>query len=194
MPKLYFKYGTMGSSKTALALMCKYNYEQKGFNVWLIKPDIDTRYDVAGEVPVVQSRIGLKSASETFNRTDDLYKMFNDRKDKNYQVIIVDECQFLTERQVDELKELTAFVPVLCYGLKTNYLTKLFEGSKRLLEIAESITEIKNVCKCGKKATLNARISSGKLVTSGSEVLIGGDESYEGLCYWCYKKLKEESK
>lgn len=194
MPKLYFKYGTMGSSKTALALMCKYNYEQKGFNVWLIKPDIDTRYDVAGEVPVVQSRIGLKSASETFNRTDDLYKMFNDRKDKNYQVIIVDECQFLTEKQVDELKELTAFVPVLCYGLKTNYLTKLFEGSKRLLEIAESITEIKNVCKCGKKATLNARINNGKLVTSGSEVLIGGDESYEGLCYWCYKKLKEESK
>lgn len=193
MPKLYFKYGTMGSSKTALALMCKYNYEQKGFNVWLLKPNLDNRYDVEGEVPVVQSRIGLKSECETIDKTDSLIKLFESSKHKNYQVIIVDECQFLTEHQIDELKELTAFVPVLCYGLKTNYLTKLFEGSKRLLEIADSITEIKTVCKCGKKSTLNARISNGKLVTNGSEVLIGGDDCYEGVCYWCYKKLKEDN-
>jgi len=194
MSKLYFKYGTMGSSKTALALMCKYNYEQKGFNVWLIKPEVDIRYDVKGEKPIVKSRIGLKSECETFNKTDSLISMFNQRKNKNYGVIIVDECQFLTEHQVDELKELTKFVPVLCYGLKTNSLTKLFEGSKRLLELAESITEIKTVCKCGNKSTLNARLNNGKLVTDGEELFIGGDESYEGVCYCCHKKLKEKIK
>ena len=192
MHKLYFKYGAMGSSKTAQALMCKYNYENKGFKVWLIKPKVDNRYDV--NKPVVQSRIGLKSDCETFTPTDNLKKLFLVKQKQGYNLVIVDECQFLTEKQVDELKEVTKFAPVLCYGLKTNYLTKLFEGSKRLIEIAESITEIKSVCACGKKATMNARIFNGKLVTDGDEIFIGGDESYEGVCYWCYKKLKEESK
>jgi thymidine kinase len=192
MPKLYFKYGAMGSSKTAQALMCKYNYNQKGFNVWLIKPVVDNRYDVT--VPVVQSRIGIKSECETFSSTDSLIAMFNERKNKNYNVIIVDECQFSTEQQIDELKELSEQVPVLCYGLKTNYKTKLFEGSKRLLEIADSITEIKSVCKCGRKATINVRFNNGKIVTDGEEVVIGGDETYEGVCYCCYKKLLKEDK
>ena len=100
----------------------------------------------------------------------------------------MDECQFLTTKQVNELKFLTQKVPVLCYGLLTNFKTELFEGSKRLIEIADSIMEIKTVCKCGRKATVNARLINGKVVTEGPEVSIGGDESYEGLCYWCYQK------
>jgi thymidine kinase len=109
-------------------------------------------------------------------------------------VIIVDECQFLTESQVDELKDISKVVPVLCYGLLTNYQTKLFEGSKRLVEIADSLTEIKSICKCGKKAQVNARIVGGKISLSGDEIVIGGDESYEGMCYNCFKKRIESEK
>lgn len=194
MPKLYYKYGAMGSSKTAQALMCKFNYEQKGFKVNLFKPVADNRKVVDGKA-VVSSRIGLSSEclefDHDFNFIDFCVK--NKFVEKN-DVIIIDECQFLTEKQVDQLKVLTKFVPVLCYGLLTNYKTKLFEGSKRLVEIADSMMEIKSVCACGKKATVNARIVDGKIVLSGDEVLIGGDESYQGMCFDCFmKQLQQQS-
>lgn len=190
MSKLYFKYGAMGSSKTAQALMCRFNYLQKGFSVFLFKPLIDNRGEENG-IPFVSSRIGLKSECIEFSRNDNFFNIC-----KNYDVIkpqsviIIDEAQFLTREQVNELKEISQKVPVLCYGLLTNYKTELFEGSKRLVEIADSMTEIKSVCKCGKKATVNARIINGKLVTDGDEFFIGGNESYDGLCYNCYIKLK----
>ena len=101
-------------------------------------------------------------------------------------VIIVDEAQFLTKDQVNQLKQISQTIPVLCYGLLTNFKTELFEGSKRLVEIADSLSEIKSVCRCGRKATVNARIINGKIVTDGAEVLIGADETYEGMCYNCY--------
>ena len=194
MPKLYYKYGAMGSSKTAQALMCKFNYEQKGFKVNLFKPVADNRKVVDGKA-VVNSRIGLSSEclefDHDFNFIDFCVKNKFVEKD---DVIIIDECQFLTEKQVDQLKVLTKFVPVLCYGLLTNYKTKLFEGSKRLVEIADSMMEIKSVCACGKKATVNARIVDGKIVLSGDEVLIGGDESYQGMCFDCFmKQLQQQS-
>lgn len=183
MNKLYFKYGTMGSSKTAQALMCRFNYIQKGFNVLLIKPSIDTRSEEC------KSRVGLSAQCETFPPEENLIEFFEKfNLTKKVDVIIVDECQFLTTKQVNELKFLTQKVPVLCYGLLTNFKTELFEGSKRLIEIADSIMEIKTVCKCGRKATINARLINGKVATEGPEVSIGGDESYEGLCYWCYQK------
>lgn len=183
MNKLYFKYGTMGSSKTAQALMCRFNYIQKGFNILLIKPSIDTRSVEC------KSRVGLSAKCEIFSTEENLIEFFEKfNLSKKVDVIIVDECQFLTTKQVNDLKFLTQKVPVLCYGLLTNFKTELFEGSKRLIEIADSIMEIKTVCKCGRKATVNARLINGKVVTEGPEVSIGGDESYEGLCYWCYQK------
>ena len=187
MSKLYFKYGAMGSSKTAQALMCKYNYEQKGFTVFLFKPKSDDRF-VDGGKSKVWTRIGLSADCFEFDQGDnffDLCKKLDILHER--RVIIIDECQFLTGAQVNQLKDISLSVPVLCYGLLTNFKTHLFEGSKRLIEIADSIMEIKCVCSCGRKATVNARLVDGKIVTDGDEIKIGGDESYESMCYTCYK-------
>lgn len=187
MAKLYFKYGTMGSSKTAQALMCKFNYEQKGFLVHIFKPLVDNRKVVNGK-SVIYSRIGLTSSCNEFDKNFNFLDYKNNQiKNIDKSVIIVDECQFLSKKQVEELKEISQVLPVICYGLLTNFKTELFEGSKRLVELAESLQEIKSICRCGRKATINARISNGKIVLEGEEVLIGGDECYEGLCYSCYK-------
>ena len=188
--KLYFKYGVMGCSKTAQALMTKFNYEQQGFNVLLLKPSIDTRDD-NGKKRIIKSRIGLQSEAYAFSETENLYSFYKlKNKEKKVDVIIVDECQFCKTHHINELKQITKYVPVLCYGLKTNFKTKLFEGSKRLLEIADSLTELKSICECGKKATLNGRFLNGKLVTTGSTIDIGGDEKYKALCFDCYTKYK----
>lgn len=192
MPKLYFKYGVMGSSKSAQALMCKFNYEQVGFDVLLIKPAVDTR-DTANNHIVVRSRIGLESPCLTFDKSENLYKfIFAHNQFKPKSVVIVDEANFCTTEQINELREVSRHIPVLCYGLLTNFKTELFEGSKRLIEIAESIMEIKAVCECGKKATVNARFANGKLALDGDEILIGGNESYKAMCYDCYSELKKE--
>lgn len=194
MNKLYFKYGAMGSSKTAQALMCRYNYITKGFKVFLFKPKKDTRCVVNG-VPMVSTRIGLTSECLEFADTDsfaDLCKKYDILHPNS--VIIIDEAQFLTRDQVNELKEASRQVPVLCYGLLTNFKTELFEGSKRLVEIADSLAEIKSVCRCGRKATVNARIVNGKIATEGDEVVIGADESYESMCYNCFVKRKNAEK
>ena len=194
MPKLYFKYGTMGSSKTAQALMCKFNYEERGFKVLLMKNLVDKRDLQNGKV-VVKSRIGLFAECKTFEKDTNLFEMV--KKEgflKNDCVVIVDEAQFLTKKQVEELKEVSNYVPVLCYGLLTNFKTELFEGSKRLVEIADSLHELKSVCKCGKKSNVNARLVNGKVVTDGSEILIGGNESYEAMCFDCFKKLQQNNK
>ncbi|MBP5694255.1 MAG: thymidine kinase [Bacilli bacterium] len=188
MKRLYFKYGVMGSSKSAQALMTAFNYTQKGYKVLLIKPSVDTRE----KSPVISSRIGLTAPCFTFDKSTNLID-FVLKTDPDTQVLIVDEAQFCTKEQIDELKELTAKdMVVLCYGLKTNFKSELFEGSKRLLEIAESIQEIKAVCRCGSKATINARVVNGLVVTEGKEIQIGGDEKYEAMCYSCWKKYQHE--
>lgn len=186
--KLYFRYGVMGSSKTAQALMTKFNYEQQGYKVLLLKPKIDNRYDSNLNKAIVKSRIGLQAEAISFSKDENLLELFSKVNKNQYNVIIVDECQFCTTKQIEELKSLTNQVPVFCYGLKTDFLTHLFEGSKRLLEIADSITEIKSVCECGKKAIINARFKNGKICTTGEQVDIGGDEKYRPICYDCYKK------
>ena len=192
MAKLYFKYGVMGSSKSAQALMCKFNYEQVGFSVTLLKPSLDNRDLNSGKI-VVKSRIGLESDCHLFDKTTNLYEKIIELNNLDKKsVVIVDECQFCTKEQINELKKVSREIPVLCYGLLTNFKTELFEGSKRLVEIADSLMEIKAVCSCGRKASINARFVNGKLVVKGAEILIGGDESYKALCYNCYDKLREE--
>lgn len=177
----------MGSSKSAQALMCKFNYELKGFRVLLLKPSIDTRDDINGET-LVSSRIGLKSPAFSFSTNFNLYNyILHEHNQSSLGAVIIDEAQFCTKEQIEELKLATSFVPVLCYGLKTNFKSNLFEGSKRLLEIADSLTEIKSVCKCGKKALINARLINGKTQTEGEEILIGGDSTYESMCYECWR-------
>ena len=187
MPKLYFKYGTMGSSKSAQALMCKFNYEQKGMKVLLVKPEIDTRND--SEERMVRSRIGLVSQCKTISPEQSFVDLYKDFKETNgCDCIIVDEAQFCTTEQVNQLKQLTREVSVLCYGLLNDFRCQLFEGSKRLVELADSLQEIKSVCRCGRKSTVNARFVNGKCVKDGPQVLIGGDECYESMCYWCWQK------
>ncbi|MDD4290836.1 MAG: thymidine kinase [Clostridia bacterium] len=193
MAKLYFKYGSMGSSKTAQALITKFNYEECGMKVWLIKPAIDTRESEA----VVRSRIGLESKATLISDDQNVYDMYM-QKYGDCDVVIVDECQFFTEKQIDELGliVLDFNVPVLCFGLRSDFLTHLFPGSKRLFEIAESISEIKNVCVCGRKATVNARIDpNGKIITQGEQIYIGGNDSYVAMCRKCYiNKIAEQQK
>lgn len=197
MAKLYFKYGAMGSSKTAQALITKYNYEENELRVWLIKPATDNR-DGAG---IVRSRIGLEAEAETVLPDDDVYAIFSARH--NADVVIVDECQFFQPQQIDQLRRIVDDfnVPVLCFGLRTDFLTKLFPGSLRLFEIADNIEEIKTICDCGAKATVNARIGGdGYIVTEGDQVFIGGNDAYIAMCHRCYvrgiqthKKIKLHS-
>lgn len=184
MAKLYFKYGVMGSSKTAQALITKFNYEEKGMKVLLIKPQIDSR----DKGSVIRSRIGLSSEAYVLPIEEDIYKTFAGLKEP-VDVIIVDECQFISEEQVDQLSIIVIEynIPVLCFGLRTDFRTRMFPASKRLLEIADSITEIKTICSCGRKATVNVRMDSGgRIITEGAQILIGGNDTYTSMCYQCY--------
>ncbi len=186
MAKLYFKFGAMGCSKTAQALITKFNYEERNMKVLLLKPAVDTR---DGDT-VVRSRIGLEKEAVAVGEKEDLRALYLERY-SDCNVIIVDECQFLTPEQVDELADIVIErdVPVLCFGLATDFTTHLFPGSKRLFEIAESISEIKSVCTCGAKATVNARLDDGgKIVTEGSQVLLGGNDRYVAMCRRCWLK------
>ena len=186
MAKLYFKYGAMGSSKTAQALITKFNYEERGMKVWLIKPALDDR---DGAI-ILRSRIGLQAECTTIAPTDDIFDMFT-QEEFRADVIITDECQFFTPGNIDQLRRIVdeLGVPVLCFGLRTDFLTKLFPGSMRLFELADSISEIKTICSCGKKASVNARIDEqGRIVTEGSQVMLGGNDSYIAMCHRCYKK------
>ena len=207
MSKLYFKFGAMGSSKTANALMTRFNYLEKNHSVWLIKPQTDTRDDYIDEsgkiVTVVKSRIGLEAPANVIKDKADITELFktasadiviNDTvvKTQKIDVIICDECQFFTEDQIDQLKYIAENenVPVICFGLRSDFRTKLFPGSKRLFEIADSITEVKSICECGKKAIVNARFDgNGNIVTDGAQVEIGGNEKYKSMCWSCWQKL-----
>lgn len=193
MSKLYFRYGVMGSSKTAEALMCRFNYIQKGFNVLLLKPSIDNRFEQ--DAPQVISRIGIKADCIKFDKNTNLIELFkSETKKQKIDVIIVDESQFCTSRQIEQLRRIGYDINVLCYGLLTNFKTELFEGSKRLVEIADSLQEIKTICTCGHKASVNARLINGKITTSGAEILIGAEESYVSMCYFCFRKKLSKQK
>ena len=181
----------MGSSKTAQALITKFNYEERGMKVWLIKPATDNR---DGE-NVIQSRMGLKSEVRTIAKTDNIFAVFTSEA-KSSDVIIADECQFFTKEHIDQLRRISdeADVPVLCFGLRTDFLTRLFPGSLRLFEVADSITEIKTMCECGRKATVNARIDkNGRIITEGRQIFLGGNDRYIAMCHKCWvDRIKKE--
>ena len=184
MAKLYFKYGAMGSSKSAQALITKFNYEELGMLVWLIKPSIDTR----DGADIIRSRIGLQCSARVITPEEDVKAAYHAAG--RHDVIIADEAQFFTTEQIDQLRDLVdeEDLPVLCFGLRTDFLTHFFPGAQRLMELADSLTEIKTVCACGRKATVNARIDgAGRIVTAGSQVMLGGNDSYMAMCHKCWK-------
>ena len=192
MAKLYFKYGAMGSSKTAQALITKYNYEENDLRVWLIKPSADTR----DGMQILRSRIGLEAQVEVIPPEMDILERFRQTQAGQCDVIIADECQFLTEQQIDQLRSIVNdySIPVMCFGLRTDFLTRLFPGSRRLMEVADTIQEIKTICDCGAKATVNARVVDGYIVTEGAQVVLGGNDSYIAMCHKCYVRGIREHK
>ena len=194
MAKLYFKYGAMGSSKTAQALITKYNYEENDMKVWLIKPSADVR----DGADILKSRIGLQANVQTVTPQENIYRLFSRDQNGNCDVIIVDECQFMTPEQVDQLRHIVNDfdTPVICFGLRTDFQTKLVPGSMRLMEIADKIQEIKTMCDCGAKATVNARIDSdGYIITEGAQVVLGGNDSYIAMCHRCWiRGIREKKK
>ena len=192
MAKLYFKYGAMGSSKTAQALITKYNYEENDMKVWLLKPSADTRDGAA----VLRSRIGLEAQVEIATPGTNIYDRYVAEHMGKCDAVIVDECQFLTSAQIDQLRQIVDDynVPVMCFGLRTDFQTHLFPGSHRLMELADAIEEIKTMCDCGAKATVNARINDGYIVTEGAQVVLGGNDCYIAMCHRCYVRGIREHK
>ena len=189
MSKLYFRYGAMGSGKSSALLQVAYNYNEKGMYVILMKPQIDTKAENR-----VSSRIGIEREVDVLiPRDSGIIELIPDTKKPD--AIIVDESQFLTSDQVDELYFISKIydIPVLCYGLRCDFQMKGFEGSTRLLEIADDIEEMKTICKCGSKATQNLRFINGEPVFEGEQVVIDDHTQveYEGVCGKCYLKLKK---
>ncbi len=187
--KLYFRYGTMGSAKTALLLTQAYNFEERGMRYLCMKPIIDDRE----KDNVIRSRIGIERRCEWIYPDTDIYSTIAELYRKNNAVndwILIDEAQFLHEQQVDQLARLVDDfgTNVVCYGLRTDFQSRMFEGSRRLFELADSIDEIKSTCSCGRKTIINARIdSTGQIVTDGDQVEIGGDDKYVALCRRCWR-------
>jgi len=187
MAKMYFRYGAMNCGKSTKLLQVAYNYEEQGMKILLIKPSIDKK---AGNK--VSSRIGIERNVDLLLTPEETIKeniVSGVINIENLSCILVDEAQFLTNKQVNELWVISKIceIPVICYGLKTNFKGELFEGSKALLEKADTLEEASTVCKCGSKARFNARLENGVYVTAGNEVAIDGiDATYESLCGKCY--------
>ncbi len=195
MAKLYFRYGAMGCGKTMQLLQVAFNYEERGHKVCVIKPATDTKNGTK-----LLTRIGPERETDfCFDRQTNLYEKI--AKDyRNVQCVLVDESQFLTPAQADQLMQVTTKldIPVMAYGLRLNFRREDggFEGATRLLQIAHDIEELKTICECGKKATYNARFLNGKLVADGPDVLIDDgtiDIEYRAICPACYEKYLEES-
>jgi thymidine kinase len=186
MAKLYFRYGAMNSSKSALLLTAAYNYEERDQRPVIVKPGVDTKAGTA-----VSSRIGIERNVDVLLGAEDSFVAALERfcPLEDIDAVFVDEAQFLTPAQADEAFTLavTSGIPVLCYGLRGDFMTKSFPGSRRLMEIAHSIEELKTICRCGSKAIFNARIVDGVFVRHGAQVAIDGQQAhYESLCGRCY--------
>lgn len=197
--KLYYVYGTMNSSKSASLLMKAHSFEENNIPFICMKPSIDNR----DGIDVISSRIGLKrdcisiyQKDNVFDIVQEIVKEFETLAKPIPRWILVDESQFLTEEQVEQFSEIVDIlgINVMCYGIRTDFRTRLFSGSKRLFELADDIEEIKISCGCGGKAIINARVDNdGDIVTDGEQVLIGGNERYVTMCRKCYRELVNKS-
>lgn len=192
MAKLYFRYGSMNSGKSTILMQVAHNYEERGMKVSVIKPKIDTKADSK-----VQSRIGLeREVDHLVSKGENLYTYYSQIEETPH-AIIIDEAQFLEPDQVDQLMEIVVKlnIPVICYGLRTDFQTRGFPGSTRLLEIAHTLEEMKTICRCGSKAMFNLRMVNGKPIFEGEQVAIDGGDivTYEAVCPICYIKAKEQS-
>jgi len=182
MAKLYFYYGVVGSSKTANALMVHYNYHERGKSALLVKPDLDKR---DGEY-ILKSRIGLEHKCELMSN----FVKYTEEQIKKYDCIIVDESQFASEEEINFLSDIVdkLGIPVMCYGLRSDFMNELFEGSKRLITLADEIHEVKTVCWCGAKATCSARYNEKGIVRQGEQIELGANDKYVALCRKHYKE------
>lgn len=194
MNKLIFKYGSMGSTKTAQALMTRYNYEEKRSRVWLVKSGTDTR----DGADILRSRVGLEAKAFVIPPQMNIKQMFDilQTDGANYEVIIADEAQFFTEEQIWQLREIVSEydITVICFGLRTDFRCRLFPGSRALFELADDIIEIPSVCTCGHKTMVNARFDAdGKVTAIGPQVELGGNDKYEAMCWTCWHKALKES-
>ena len=191
MAKLYFRYGSMNTGKSTILMQVAHNYEERGMHVAVLKPGIDTKAESK-----IQSRIGLeREVDHLIQKGENVYELFKNTEEKP-NAIIVDEAQFLETEQVDQLMEIVVKlnIPVICYGLRTDFKTEGFPGSTRLLEIAHTLEEMKTICRCGAKAMFNLRMVNGEPVFEGEQVAIDGGDivTYEAVCPKCYYKLKEK--
>ena len=193
MAKLYFYFSAMNAGKSTTLLQSAHNYEERGMGTLLFTPIIDDRYTVG----MIKSRIGLEKKAIPFPADYDFSKEISSllAPEKNIKCILIDEAQFLAANQVDQLAEIvdTLGIPVLTYGIRTDFQTNLFPGSMRLLALADEIIEIKTICECGKKASMNMRIdASGVPVATGAQVEIGGNDRYVAMCRPCFRKAINE--
>ncbi len=194
MSKLYFRYGAMNCGKSTHLLQVAHNYEENGLKVCVIKPSIDTK----GDNNVV-SRLGCEREVNVLLQKDEKVCQKVNFEDNDLACILVDEAQFLTKEQVDELYEITKFldIPVICYGLRCDFTMQGFPGSKRLLELADSIEEMKTICSCGRKATQNMRLIAGVPIFDGDQVVIDNgkdDVTYQAVCGKCYMLTYKKAK
>ena len=194
MAKLYFRYGAMNCGKSTALIQVDYNYRERSMNTVIIKPETDTKGS-----DLVISRLDIERRADIIaTRKLNLYDLIENRQTENGPVhcVLVDEAQFLTHDQVDQLFEVAVLldIPVICYGLRTDFLLNGFEGSARLLLMAHSLEELKTICKCGQKAIANARKIGGRFVFEGDQVAIEGKASveYESLCARCYFRYKRD--
>lgn len=197
--KLFFYYGTMNSSKSLRLLSTAYNFEENGIQIMVLKPSLDTR-DGEG---IIKSRAGVSRKCVMIDKEINLYKAVKAYKNvlaaqfETLKWVIIDECQFLTKEQVDQLSDVVDFldINVMCFGLRTDFQSNLFQGSKRLFELADDIEEIKSSCECGEgKTSINARFDdNGEILTDGDQIVIGGNDKYKGICRKCWKnKIRDK--
>ena len=194
MAKLYFSYSTMNAGKSTVLLQASHNYGERGMKTMLFTAELDNRSKVGN----ISSRIGLSEKASTFNNDDNLFSSVKKRlkKDK-ISCVFIDEAQFLTDKQVWELSDVVEIlnIPVMCFGLRTDFQGKLFEGSSTLLAIADELKEIKTICHCGKKANMVVRVdSNGKVLKEGAQIEIGGNEKYISLCRKHWKNEMENNR
>ena len=182
MAKLYFYYSSMNAGKSTSLLQSAYNYQERGMTPLLLTAEIDNRYSVGK----VTSRIGLEAGAHLFNQDNNLFEIVSEQNEnESIDCVLIDESHFLSKEQVKQLGQVvdTLDIPVLCYGIRTDFRGELFPGSQYLLAWADNLNELKTVCHCGRKATMVVRLDSdGKVVSDGDQVVIGGNDQYQSMC------------